>query len=62
MKEYSLKKMVTLACAVDVLGLSHKNKSSNLSYLCRNGKIPGAYKAGNVWFIPIKWVDERKKK
>lgn len=24
--------------------------------LAKQGRIPGAVKQGNIWFIPIKWV------
>ncbi len=53
-------KFVTLKEASFMLGLSPKNKNSNLSALCRSGKVPGAWKAGHVWMIPWSWVEARK--
>lgn len=35
-------------------------KRRNISYLCKNGHLPGACKLGNRWLIPRKALEEYK--
>lgn len=44
---------ITLSQAAEALGYSSR---SSLAVYCKEGRIPGARKVGNLWFIPRSWV------
>ena len=31
-----------------------------LTKLCTEDKIPGAYRSGGIWLVPVAWVTQRK--
>lgn len=55
--------MVTLTDAAEIIGLSPRNRGSNLRALCRQGKVEDAYyvgsKNGGVWLVPRIWAEKK---
>lgn len=50
---------ITLAKAAEELGYSSR---STLTTLARKKRIEGAVKVGNLWLLPLEWVEAEKKK
>ena len=55
----SVRTHIIAASAAKELGYT---QGSYITKLCHAGKVPGAYKDGRIWLVPVAWVEEQKKK